>query len=52
MWLILVDLVTDLYSLSTGWDPIFEHGGKTYAEMTKEEKVLSFLYAAHRFYCH
>ncbi|OJJ55326.1 hypothetical protein ASPSYDRAFT_158756 [Aspergillus sydowii CBS 593.65] len=21
-----------------GWDPIFEHGGKTYAEMTKEEK--------------
>ncbi|OJJ06902.1 hypothetical protein ASPVEDRAFT_345755 [Aspergillus versicolor CBS 583.65] len=21
-----------------GWDPIFEHGGKTYAEMAKEEK--------------
>lgn len=24
---------------STGWDPIFEHQGKTYAEMEKEEKV-------------
>ncbi|KAL4929643.1 non-canonical purine NTP pyrophosphatase [Aspergillus undulatus] len=23
---------------SFGWDPIFEHDGKTYAEMTKEEK--------------
>lgn len=22
-----------------GWDPIFEHEGKTYAEMEKEEKV-------------
>ncbi len=49
--MILVDLVTDLYPVSTGWDPIFEHGGKTYAEMTKEEKVLSFLRVASRFYC-
>lgn len=23
----------------TGWDPIFEYEGKTYAEMEKEEKV-------------
>ncbi|GKZ66267.1 nucleoside triphosphate pyrophosphohydrolase ham1 [Aspergillus niger] len=23
-----------------GWDPIFEHQGKTYAEMDKEEKVM------------
>jgi inosine triphosphate pyrophosphatase len=22
-----------------GWDPIFEYKGKTYAEMTKEDKV-------------
>jgi inosine triphosphate pyrophosphatase len=22
----------------TGWDPAFEYEGKTYAEMTKEEK--------------
>lgn len=50
-WLILVGLVTDLYPLSTGWDPIFEHGGKTYAEMAKEEKVQSFLCVDPHFYC-
>ncbi|GLA04059.1 nucleoside triphosphate pyrophosphohydrolase ham1 [Aspergillus niger] len=26
--------------LLPGWDPIFEHQGKTYAEMDKEEKVM------------
>jgi inosine triphosphate pyrophosphatase len=25
--------------LFSGWDPIFEYKGKTYAEMTKDEKV-------------
>ena len=27
------------HSICSGWDPIFEYEGKTFAEMTKEDKV-------------
>lgn len=27
------------HSMRSGWDPIFEYEGKTFAEMTKEDKV-------------